>query len=266
MSHALPMLRAFRVPGGETILLLAGLAPPLAALLASEGATLVLRLALLCLVALSWTAVFARIRRRPMRLDALATAALLALLLPAEAPLWHLLLGATFGVVLAEEIFGGRGRGFVHPAVVSLAFLAFSFSNPDYRQDPGVPLLAVLPAFVLLLLAGQASWRILVACLGTLALVLALQGSADPLEVLSSGSVLLVFLFLGADPVASGATQAGRWLYGALLGLLAGLFMQAGPAFGSAVFAVLMASIFAPTLDGIVLALHMRWREARHAR
>ncbi|WP_185984797.1 RnfABCDGE type electron transport complex subunit D [Aureimonas mangrovi] len=250
---------------GEPPLLLAGLCPPLAVLLIIEGPTLLLRFAVLACIALGWTFVFARVRGRAMRLDGLVTAALLALLLPAEAPLWHLLLGASFGVVLAEEIFGGRGRGFVHPAVATLCFLAFSFTSPDYRQDPGVPLLAVLPAFALLILAGQASWRLLGAAFAMLWLVLALQGGADPLDVLSSGGVLIAFVFLGADPVASGATQAGRWLHGALLGLLAGLFMQAGPAFGSVVFAVLMASIFAPTLDALVVALHARWREARHA-
>ncbi|UHD46473.1 RnfABCDGE type electron transport complex subunit D [Aureimonas altamirensis] len=262
MKLALPDWRTGRI--AETPLILLALALPLAAVAGSEGVTLAIRLCVLAAVALGWIFVFARLRGRPMRADGLVTAALLALLLPAETPFWHLVLGATFGVVLAEEIFGGRGRGFVHPAVAALAFLAFSFAAPDYRQDPGVPTLAVLPALVLLVLAGQASWRLLLAAAATFTLVLLAQGGVDPARL--SGSVLLVLLFLGADPVASGATQAGRWLHGVLLGLLTALFTQAGPLFGSALFAVLMASIFAPTLDAVVVALHMRWREARHVR
>ncbi|MFD2238494.1 RnfABCDGE type electron transport complex subunit D [Aureimonas populi] len=267
IAPAIPPLAALRhraMAGGGTPLALAALAVPLFAAGLMEGWTLPARLALVLLVTLGWQVAFAGIRKRGLEPSGIVTAALIALLVPAEAPYWQLILATTFGVVIGGEVFGGRGRGFVHPAVVALTFLMFSFASPDYRQDPGIPALAVAPAAILLLLGGQASWRILLAAVAVLAAVVSLREAGDPLAILSSGSVLVALLFLCADPVASASTNAGRWAYGALAGLLAGLFAQAGPAFGSVVFAVLMASIFAPALDQIAIALHMRWREKRH--
>lgn len=261
---ALTRLRATAAQGGGTPLLLLALLPPLLAVAFGEGVTLLPRLVLATALALGWQFVFAKVRERAPEPSGLVAALLIALLVPAEAPLWQLALGTSFGVVLGDLIFGGRGRSFVHPAVVALAFLMFSFSAPDYRAGPDIPFWSVLPALVVLLLCGIASWRLIATAAMAMALVLWAREVADPLDLLLSGPVLLALLFLGADPVASASTQAGRWVYGALLGLLAGLFAQAGPAFGAVVFAILMGSIFAPVIDQIVLALHMRWRERRH--
>lgn len=242
---------------------LIGLVPPLVYLAVADGGAVLARLAVALAATLAWQVLFSRVRRRAMGLDGFLTAALVALFTPAEAPFWQLLLGTSFGVVLGEQVFGGRGRNFVNPAVVALAFVMFSFTGIDYRSGPELPALTLLPALVLLVGSGQASWRILATAAAALVLVAWAEGAAVPWAGLLSGSILAVLLYLAADPVASAATNWGRLAHGALVGVLAGLFAQAGPAFGAAVFAVLMASIFAPLIDQGVVALHMRWREGR---
>lgn len=242
---------------------LLGLVAPLAALLWTGGGVLPVRIAIAIAVVLAWQLLFARLRGRAVGPEGVVTAAVVAMLVPPDAPLWQLALALTFGVVLAEQAFGGRGRNFVHPAVAALAFLMFSFTDQDYRAGPDIPLLAVLPALALLVASGQASWRVLVAEAASMGAVVWAQGG-DTAGILMSGTVVLALVYLAADPVCSASTDAGRWAYGLLVGVLAGLFAGAGEAFGAVLFAILLASIFAPLIDHVAVALHMRARERRH--
>jgi len=242
---------------------LLGLFLPLVAGLATQPAALILHLATTLVVTLFWQWVFARVRKQNAGAEGLVTAVVVALLVPAEAPVWQLMLGTTFGVVLGELVFGGRGRNFVHPAVVALTFLMFSFAEIPYRTGPELPAWTVVPALVLLIGSGQASWRLLLgAALGIVLLGWA-NGAVEPWAPLLGGSVLLALVFLAADPVASSSTNWGRPIYGLLIGVLAGLFSTTGAMFGAAIFAVLLGSIFAPLVDHLVVLVHMRWREGR---
>lgn len=243
---------------------IAGLILPMAVLTTVQGPELWLRFVFLLALTLGLQLMFARIRRQPFDLSGVVTAGIVAIAVPAGAPLYQLLLGIVFGVVIGEQVFGGRGRSFLHPAVVTLAFLTFSFADQDYRTGPDLAWWSLLPALVLLLVSGQASWRILVAAVGVLLLAGFAQGSGEPWAPLLQGSIVLTLLYLAADPVSSAATNAGRWVYGLLVGGLAMLFATVGPAFGAAVFAVLLASIFAPLIDRIVIIVHAFWREKRH--
>jgi len=148
--------------------------------------------------------------------------------------------------------------------VVALAFLTFSFADQDYRTGPDLAAWTLLPAFVLLLASGQAAWRILLAAAGVMLALQWAAGSAAPWTALAPGAVLLALLYLAADPVASAATNPGRWAYGALVGLLASLFFQVGPGFGAMVFATLLGAIFAPLLDRLVIIVHTYLEERRH--
>jgi Na+-transporting NADH:ubiquinone oxidoreductase subunit B len=207
---------------------------------------------------------FALVRRQPFDPSGIAAAGIVAVAVPPGAPLFQLLLGIIFGVAIGEQVFGGRGRAFLHPSAVTLAFLAFSFADFDYRSGPELPSWTMLPALGLLIASGQASWRILAAAAGAVLLSGVAQGDVEPWAPLLSGSFALVVIYLAADPVSSAATNLGRWTYGALTGALAVLFAEVGPLFGAAVFAVLLASVFAPLIDRMVIALNARWRERRH--
>jgi len=55
------------------------------------------------------------------------TGALLPLTLPATIPLWMVVLGTIFGIVMAKEVFGGVGMNFLNPALTARAFLFFAY-------------------------------------------------------------------------------------------------------------------------------------------
>jgi drug/metabolite transporter (DMT)-like permease len=155
-------------------------------------------------------------------------------------------------------VFLGERAGWRRWSAITVAFGgALLILRPGFQE--------ISPAALLLLLAsGQAAWRILLAAAGLLLLAGLAQGNAEPWAPLLQGSIVLTLLYLAADPVSSAATNPGRWIYGLLVGGLAVLFATVGPAFGAAVFAVLLGSIFAPLLDRIVIAVLAIWRERRH--
>lgn len=60
-------------------------------------------------------------------LSAVVTGILLAYCLPCSIPLWMVIIGDMFAIVLVKQLFGGIGKNFVNPA---LAARAFMFSWP----------------------------------------------------------------------------------------------------------------------------------------
>lgn len=250
--------------GRSSLPAIAGLVLPTVMMTAVQGPGLLLRLAVILVATFALQVIFTRLRQHPIDLSGAITAAILAMAVPPEVPLYQLLLGVAFGVVLGEQVFGGRGRSFLNPTVVALAFLTFSFADQDYRTGPSLETWTLIPAFVLLLVTGQAAWRILLASATVLVLTALVEGHAEPWAPLLQGSIMLTLLYLAADPVSSAATNPGRWIYGLLVGGLAALFSTVGPAFGAVVFAVLLASIFAPLIDRCVITIQALWRERRH--
>jgi Na+-transporting NADH:ubiquinone oxidoreductase subunit B len=75
--------------------------------------------------AVEW--VFAAVRKHEISEGFLVTSTLIPLILPATIPLWQVSLGTAFGIVFGKEIFGGTGMNFLNPALVSRAFLFFSY-------------------------------------------------------------------------------------------------------------------------------------------
>lgn len=235
--------------------------PALAAALVERGAPLAARLVVALLLTLGWQILFAWSRRSTIGWDGAATAIAFVVLLPDATPLWQTGLAISFGVVLGEQIFGGRGRAFLSPATVGLAFLHFAFHYPEPQQGGGSIALATLPGGLVLVLLGLVSWRTLGAAIAGFAGVAALQGGVDPLAQISSGTLLFALVFLGCDPCSSAVTDRGRLVYGALAGALAALFGAARP--GGVAFALLLASIFAPLVDHLVVRRYAGRRKYR---
>ena len=59
----------------------------------------------------------------------LATGILIPMIVPVTTPLWMLALAVAFSVILAKEIFGGTGMNIFNPALVTRAFLFFSYPS-----------------------------------------------------------------------------------------------------------------------------------------
>jgi Na+-transporting NADH:ubiquinone oxidoreductase subunit B len=233
---------------------IAAIMPPLILVLYEQGTALVFGLGIALGVSFFWQIVFAWSRGSPLGWDWVASAAAFIVLTPATTPLWQIGLAVTFGIVVGEQIFGGRGRGFLSPAAVALAFLFFSFPAAASVTAYGPIVLATLPGTLLLIFLGLISWRVLLAAFAGIAIAGILTGIDAPLAQLGSGGFVFGLVFLGCDPVSAAATNAGRILYGFLIGVLTVIF--GGAEVSAIVFAILLASIFAPMIDYIVVWLH----------
>ena len=59
--------------------------------------------------------------------SAVITGLLLAMNLPASAPIWVPIVGAFFAIIIVKQLFGGLGQNFMNPALGARAFLVASY-------------------------------------------------------------------------------------------------------------------------------------------
>jgi Na+-transporting NADH:ubiquinone oxidoreductase subunit B len=80
-------------------------------------------------------------------------------------------------------------------------------------------------------------------------------GAADPLRAAAAGSLIIGIFFYATDPVSASQTDAGRWIYGAFIGMMSCVIatFSAWPA--GTMFAILLANMFAPIMDIAIKAL-----------
>ena len=264
-SHLMQQRRGW-TPARVTLAQSIALAAPVGVSLAERGAVKISVLNNSLNTCLAWELAFDLIRGRSPSVHTVTAALIFAILVPATVPLWQIALAASFGVVFGELVFGGRGYGIVSAAAAAAGFLVFSFTGASLSVTSEAVALATLPGAVLLLWGGLISWRVLASVAAVLmAVELARQGLSGLPMVLTTAVFGLVFLV--ADPVASASTQWGRWVYGLLAGLLIMLFdTLAGSAIGPAaiVFASLLASLFAPLIDHLTVAVIVRRRGRVH--
>ena len=91
--------------------------------------------ALILIVAAIISAVFfewlyEKITKKPVTindLSAVVTGLLLAMNLPASAPVWVAIVGSAFAIIFAKQLFGGLGQNFINPALTGRAFLLASY-------------------------------------------------------------------------------------------------------------------------------------------
>ena len=60
-------------------------------------------------------------------LSAVVTGLLLAMNLPAAAPVWVAIVGSAFAIIFGKQLFGGLGQNFINPALAGRAFLLASY-------------------------------------------------------------------------------------------------------------------------------------------
>lgn len=214
--------------------------------------------------AIGWEMLFAVTRRRGFSLHGLTTALIIVVLFPADLEIWKLVLVLSLGVTLGELLFGGRGFGFLQPATVAAALLVFSFPQSTLAASTQAIALATVPGGALLLGIGLISWRVVLGTVAGLAACIVLTGQTG--DVVGIGAALAFGLvFLVCDPVSAAATNPGRWIYGVLSGSLITLFASGSvPTTQAVVFASLLASVFAPLIDHIVVLAHAGRRRLQH--
>ena len=127
-----------------------------------------------------------------------------------------------------------------------------------------------------LLYKGVASWRIMlgsvVGLVGTVLLLNYFGPADDPNFAVPwywhmvLGGWAFGTVFLATDPVAAATTNPGRWVYGLMIGVLTIVVRVTNPTYyDGTLFALLLASIFAPLFDFIVVERNIKRRKKRLA-
>ncbi|WP_238364613.1 RnfABCDGE type electron transport complex subunit D [Mesobacterium pallidum] len=250
----------------ETVALVLVLAmAPLAAtwLMAMRGDGL-LRLLSALAVVYGWQLIFLMIRAQPPSLAGIVTALAIAMLAPTGLGPVAFVLGASFGVVIGELVFGGWGRNILHPATVAVAFLGFGYPAAPW-PDLAIPAAwGALGTLVVALAFGLYSMRLIGGA--AIALTFAALAGLPVLDPFVAPAILAPMALLVCDPVTSASTQSGRWGQGLLYGGLVALFLGAwtsASALQVALSAALLANLAAPLLDELAL-LAWRSRRRRH--
>lgn len=72
-------------------------------------------------------------------------------------------------------------------------------------------------------------------------------------------------IYMATDPVSAAMTNTGRWIYGALIGLMVILIRVVNPAFPEGMMlAILFGNMFAPLIDYFVVQANIKRRGKRH--
>ena len=267
-----------------------------------------------------WEVIFATVRKHEVNEGFLVTSMLYALILPADAPLWQVALGISFGVVIGKEVFGGTGKNFLNPALTGRAFLYFAYpaqmsgdtiwtpvdgfsgatalsvtASDGYQQlaAHGVSwmdaflgiiqgsigetsTLACMIGLIFLLVTKIANWRLIVGCMAGMigfSTLLNLIGSdTNPMFAmpwywhLVIGGYAFGLAFMVTEPVSASHTNLGRYIYGALIGVMVVMIRVINPAFPEGMMlAILFGNVFAPLIDYFVVKANIKRRAKRNA-
>jgi Na+-transporting NADH:ubiquinone oxidoreductase subunit B len=135
--------------------------------------------------------------------------------------------------------------------------------------------LAIMIGGLVLLMTKIASWRIVVGVmLGTIAtsmLFNSVGSETNPLfavpwywHVVMGGFAFGMF-FMATDPVSASMTNTGKWIFGALIGVMVVMIRVVNPAFPEGMMlAILFANLFAPLIDHFVVQANIKRRLARN--
>lgn len=135
--------------------------------------------------------------------------------------------------------------------------------------------LAIFLGGAFLLLTKIASWRIVTGVmLGMIAMstLFNLIGSdTNPMFAMPwywhmvVGGFAFGMIFMATDPVSASMTNIGKWIFGALIGVMVVLIRVVNPAFPEGMMlAILFANLCAPLIDHFVIAANIKRRLARN--
>ena len=135
--------------------------------------------------------------------------------------------------------------------------------------------LAIFIGGAVLLLTKIASWRIVSGVmLGMVAMSYLFNGigsTTNPMFAmpwhwhLVVGGFAFGMIFMATDPVSASMTNTGKWIFGALIGVMVVLIRVVNPAFPEGMMlAILLANLCAPLIDHFVVQANIKRRLARN--
>ncbi|OEK04198.1 NADH:ubiquinone reductase (Na(+)-transporting) subunit B [Roseivirga misakiensis] len=152
----------------------------------------------------------------------------------------------------------------------------FSFENMLIGGIPGsigeTSALMALIGGLILIATGVGSWKIIVSVFaGAFAMgtIFNLAGANEFMALpahyhLVLGGLAFGAVFMATDPVSAAQTEIGKWIYGALIGMLTVIIRVLNPAYPEGIMlAVLFMNVFAPLIDFYVVQANKKRRMAR---
>jgi Na+-transporting NADH:ubiquinone oxidoreductase subunit B len=146
----------------------------------------------------------------------------------------------------------------------------FGFENGSFGETSAF---MILIGAVILLWTRIASWRIMA---GVMLAMVALSSlfnmveSTNPMFALPwywhfvLGGFAFGLVFMATDPVSAAMTNTGKWIFGALIGVMVILIRVVNPAYPEGMMlAILFANLFAPLIDWFVIQANIKRRLAR---
>lgn len=182
--------------------------------------------------------------------------------------------------VAKDEIFGLGYQ--IADATTAATPLGAIVQNPDMQIDtmaavtgliPGsmgeTSFIAIALGAVMLLWTGVASWRIMLSVFvgGGITAALFHSCGASPLtafQQLVLGGFAFGAVFMATDPVTAARTEAGKWIYGFLIGVVAVVVRVMNPGYPEGMMlAILLMNACAPLIDWCVVERNISRRTKR---
>lgn len=129
--------------------------------------------------------------------------------------------------------------------------------------------IAILLGAILLIWTGVASWKIMLSSVAGALLVGGLANLCGASDLpfyyhLVMGGFAFGTVFMATDPVTSAQTEAGKWIYGFLVGALCVIIRVFNPGYAEGMMlAIFLGNIFAPLIDHIVVSCHINARNKK---
>ena len=135
--------------------------------------------------------------------------------------------------------------------------------------------LAIFIGGAVLLIMRIAAWRIvagvMIGMIALSSLFNVLGSDTNPLFAmpwywhLVVGGFAFGMIFMATDPVSASMTNTGKWIFGALIGVMVVLIRVVNPAFPEGMMlAILFANLCAPLIDHFVVQANIKRRLARN--
>ncbi len=179
--------------------------------------------------------------------------------------------GTAADAVTAATPLGQLGAG--EPVVKAFTDAPLGFCDTVTGLMPGsigeTSVIAIAIGAAILLWSGVASWRTMLSVFVGGALVAFLFRGMMPAdfpwyEHLTVGGFCFGAVFMATDPVTSPRTDAGKWVYGLLIGAVAIVIRVLNPGYPEGMMlAILLMNVFAPLCDYCVVQSNINKRAKR---
>ncbi|MDU6877218.1 RnfABCDGE type electron transport complex subunit D [Clostridium tepidum] len=225
-------------------------------------------------------------------LSAVVTGILLAFNVPPTLPLWMVVIGSFFTIIVVKQFFGGIGQNIVNPALAGRAFLLASWpvAMTTWTVDgvtTATPLailksgqgdlptlasaflghiggcigetsaLALLIGFAYLLYRRIITWHIPVTYVGTVFILTTIIGrkgfmSGDAIYEIFVGGLMLGAIFMATDYTTSPMTKKGQVIFAIGCGLITTVIRIFGGYPEGVSYSILLMNLCVPLIDKFV--------------